>query len=187
MKRWMAAAALGLVVLAAAAPAHAYVGPGAGIAFLTTALLLVWTSILAALGLLLWPFRQLYRAIRRKRPARRARVERAIVVGLDGLDPDLCRRFMAEGKLPHLSALAARGTFSKLATTYPAMSPVAWSSFATGVDPAKHGIFDFLTRDRGSYLPMLSSAEVGHARRHLRVGGYHIPIGKPSTRLLRKS
>jgi predicted AlkP superfamily phosphohydrolase/phosphomutase len=181
------ALASALALTATPGIAHAYVGPGAGVAFLTTALLLAWTLLLTALGLLLWPFRQVYRTLTRRRPPRPPRIDRAVLVGLDGLDPDLVRRFISEGKLPNMAALAHRGTFERLRTTYPAMSPVAWSSFATGVDPAKHGIFDFLTRDRGSYLPTLSSAEVGEARRNLLIGPYRIPLGRPQTRLLRKS
>jgi predicted AlkP superfamily phosphohydrolase/phosphomutase len=67
------------------------------------------------------------------------------------------------------------------------MSPVAWSSFATGVLPGKHGIFDFLTRDPRTYQPELSSAEVRPARRHVDIGPYRIPLGKPSVRMMRRS
>ena len=53
------------------------------------------------------------------------------------------------------------GCYSRLRTTYPALSPVAWSSFATGTNPARHNIFDFLNRDRRTYLPLLSSTHIG--------------------------
>jgi predicted AlkP superfamily phosphohydrolase/phosphomutase len=174
-------------LLLAPLPAQAYVGPGAGVAFLTTGLILLWSLILALFGLLLWPFRQIYLRVTRRRPPQPARIDRAVVIGLDGLDPDLVARFMSEGKLPNLAALADLGTISKLSTTFPAMSPVAWSSFATGVDPAKHGIFDFLTRERSTYLPTLSSAQIGNASHHLRLGRYRIPLGAPRSRLLRRS
>jgi predicted AlkP superfamily phosphohydrolase/phosphomutase len=187
MTRLYLAAAVLVVCLCSSGTAQAYVGPGAGVAFLTTGLLLLGSLFLTVLGLLFWPFRKLYRIVTRKRPPRPPRIDRAIIIGLDGLDPDLVDRFTAEGRMPNLAMLAGMGTSEKLSTTFPAMSPVAWSSFATGVDPAKHGIFDFLTRDRGSYMPMLSSADIGVAKRHLKVGGFHIPIGKPQSRLLRKS
>jgi predicted AlkP superfamily phosphohydrolase/phosphomutase len=187
MNRLLLAAAAVLVCLVTSRTAHAYVGPGAGVAFLTTGLLLLGSLFLTVLGLLFWPFRKLYRIITRKRPPRPGRIDRAIIIGLDGMDPDLVDRFIAEGRMPNLAALAQMGTCEKLSTTFPAMSPVAWSSFATGVDPAKHGIFDFLTRDRGSYLPMLSSTDIGVAKRHLKVGDYQIPLGKPQSRLLRRS
>ena len=67
---------------------------------------------------------------------------------------------MAEGKLPNFTRLKGQGGYSRLRTTFPALSPVAWSTFATGVNPAKHNIFDFLNRDLRTYAPELSSAKV---------------------------
>jgi predicted AlkP superfamily phosphohydrolase/phosphomutase len=78
------------------------------------------------------------------------------LVGFDGIDPTLARQFMAEGKLPNLSRLAREGTFSPLQTTQPSESPTAWASFATGVNPGKHNIFDFLVRDLETYMPDLA-------------------------------
>ncbi|HKI85030.1 MAG TPA: alkaline phosphatase family protein, partial [Candidatus Krumholzibacteria bacterium] len=57
---------------------------------------------------------------------------RVIVLGFDGVDPDRCREYFEKNDLPHLSKLAQEGTFSDLATTYPAQSPVSWASFVTG-------------------------------------------------------
>jgi predicted AlkP superfamily phosphohydrolase/phosphomutase len=167
--------------------AHAYVGPGAGIAVATTVLAFVASVVAVLLGLLLWPIRFVIRRFTRKRPPRPARIRRAVIVGLDGLDPELVQRFMDEGRLPNMRRLAEAGMFRKLGTTYPAMSPVAWSSFATGVDPAKHGIFDFLTRDPKSYQPDLSSTDIRPPSRHIQVGEYRIPVGKPQLKLMRKS
>ena len=82
-------------------------------------------------------------------------------MGLDGLDPRVTEQMMSEGKLPNLAGLAAEGGYTRLRTTFPALSPVAWSTFATGVSPAKHNIFDFLDRSLKSYLPQLSSARIG--------------------------
>jgi predicted AlkP superfamily phosphohydrolase/phosphomutase len=79
--------------------------------------------------------------------------ERVVVMGFDGMDPTLARRFMDEGKLPNLKKLSERGVFRKLETTQPSESPVAWASFATGVNPGKHNIYDFLVRDFDTYLP----------------------------------
>ena len=167
--------------------ALAYVGPGAGIAIATTAFALIISLVLAIVGVLFWPVRFAIRLITRKRPPKPAAIRRAVIIGLDGLDPVLVERFMAEGRLKNIEKLAAKGGFSRLHTTFPAMSPVAWSSFATGVNPAKHGIFDFLTRDPRSYQPDLSSAEVRPPTRHLKVGKYKVPLGKGQVRLLRKS
>src|SRR5262245_12225041 len=73
--------------------------------------------------------------------ARRAQ-RKVFVIGFDGMDPTLSRKYMDEGKLPNLKKLADAGTFKKLETTQPSESPVAWSSFATGVNPGKHNIYD---------------------------------------------
>jgi len=86
------------------------------------------------------------------KPLRRAR-QRVLVMGFDGLDPTLARRYMDEGKLPNLKRLEEEGTFTRLASTQPSESPTAWSSFATGVNPGKHNIYDFLIRDFQTYLP----------------------------------
>ena len=72
---------------------------------------------------------------------------------------------MAQGRLPNLKRLSETGSFRPLASTCPAMSPVAWSSFMTGANPGRHSIFDFLARNPRSYLPDLSSAEVLPPRR----------------------
>ena len=68
---------------------------------------------------------------------------------------------MEEGILPNLSKLREDGTYTRLGTTWPPLSPVAWSSFSTGTHPARHNIFDFLDRDRRTYLPLLSSTRIG--------------------------
>jgi predicted AlkP superfamily phosphohydrolase/phosphomutase len=176
---------LGLA-LALATPAHAYIGPGAGFALISSFLVLFTTIVLAIVSLLVWPFRTLWRVLRRRNPAK-SWARRLIIVGLDGQDPKLTDRFMKEGKLPNFKKLAASGCYSTLRTTFPSISPVAWSSFSTGTNPAKHNIFDFLDRDRRTYLPLLSSTHIGSAKRVLKLGRYRIPLQRPELRLLRKS
>ncbi|MGI9070611.1 MAG: alkaline phosphatase family protein [Bryobacteraceae bacterium] len=48
--------------------------------------------------------------------------------------------------LPNLARLRNQGSFSRLGTTMPPQSPVAWTTFITGLEPAAHGIFDFVYR-----------------------------------------
>ena len=151
------------LVLGLAAPAEAYIGPGAGFALLSSFLVLFTTIVIAILSILFWPFRALWRLLRGKR-APRAAIERLIIVGLDGQDPKLTDRFMREGLLPNFKKLAKAGSYRRLRTTFPAVSPVAWSSFSTGTNPARHNIFDFLDRDRRTYLPVLSSTRIGQRR-----------------------
>jgi predicted AlkP superfamily phosphohydrolase/phosphomutase len=173
-------------LLAFPEPAHAYIGPGAGFALLSSFLVLFTTIILAGLSLLILPFRFLLRLILRKsRP--KPWIERLIVVGFDGQDPKITERLMKEGKLPNFKRLAEKGCYSPLRTTYPSISPVAWSSFSTGTNPARHNIFDFLDRDRRTYLPVLSSTHIGGLEKFLKIGRYRVPLRKPEVRLLRKS
>ncbi|MFN7992315.1 MAG: alkaline phosphatase family protein [Bryobacteraceae bacterium] len=165
----------------------AYVGPGAGFAFLGSFLTLIAGFFLSLLSFLFWPFRMAWLAFRRRKGFQRARVKKIIFLGLDGLDPRITERMMAEGKLPNLARLAADGSYRRLRTTFPALSPVAWSTFATGVSPAKHNIFDFLDRNLKSYLPQLATAHVGKPDRVLRVGRFRIPLSRPALELRRKS
>jgi predicted AlkP superfamily phosphohydrolase/phosphomutase len=79
-----------------------------------------------------------------------------VVIGLDGLDPLLAESMMAKGELPHLDGLRRRGAYGRVATTMPAQTPVAWSTFAVGANPGAHGIFDFLRRDPGTYMPEIA-------------------------------
>jgi predicted AlkP superfamily phosphohydrolase/phosphomutase len=166
---------------------YAYIGPGAGFAFLGSFLTLVAGLFLGALSLLLWPFRMVWRTLRGRRGYKRARIRKLIFLGLDGLDPRTTERLMAAGKLPNLARLKEQGSFQRLRTTFPAMSPVAWSTFATGVSPARHNMFDFLNRSLKTYLPELASAKVREPDRVLKLGKYHIPLGRPQIEMRRKS
>lgn len=165
----------------------AYIGPGAGFAFLGSFLAILTGFFLSVASLLLWPFRMLWRVLRRRKGFRDAKIRKLIFLGLDGLDPGLTERLMAEGKLPNLSRLREQGAYRRLRTTFPSLSPVAWSTFATGVSPARHNIFDFLNRNLKSYLPELSSARVNKPRRVLKLGKLRIPLSRPQVDLRRKS
>ena len=178
---------LAVLLCFAAAPAYAYVGPGAGFAFITSFFFLIVTFFVAAFSLAIWPIRFVYVWFRSRRALKKALVRRVVVLGLDGMDPELTERWIREGHLPNFKKLSEEGGFFKLATTFPAVSPVAWSSFMTGANPGRHNIFDFLSRDARTYLPMLSSAYIGGAHRILKLGKYRVPLGKPELRLLRKS
>jgi len=169
------------------ASVHAYIGPGAGFAFLSSFFILISTMILAIFILLLWPIRRLIRKFKIRKPEHTPQTGRVVVLGLDGLDPDLVNEYKDKGLLPNMSKLAAGGSFSPLQTTLPSMSPVAWSSFATGVQPSHHNIFDFLARDRRTYMPVLSSARIRNPEKFINLGKIRFPIEKPSIDLLRKS
>lgn len=80
------------------------------------------------------------------------RTQGLIVLGMDGLDPGICKEMMAAGELPAFSKMAETGIFSEMATSAPPQSPVAWSSMATSMNPGQHGLYDFLTCNKDTYL-----------------------------------
>ncbi len=83
--------------------------------------------------------------------------QKVIVLGFDGVDARYTEQWMNEGKLPNLAKLRASGTFRPLLPTTPAQTPVSWSTFSTGIDPGRTGIFDFLRRDPKTYLPVFAA------------------------------
>ncbi len=176
-----------IVLLVFSCPLHAYVGPGAGFAFLSSFLVIFLTFILALFSFLSWPFRFLMRVIKGQRAYKKSNIDKLIILGLDGMEPSLVEKYMSEGKLPHLSKIKKMGVYAKLQTTTPAISPVAWSSFMTGTSPSKHNIFDFLSRNPKTYLPDLSSARIGKPQKIFSLGKYDIPLSKPKIKNLRKS
>ena len=105
-----------------------------------------------------------------------ARGRRVIVVGIDGLDPRFLRRFMDEGRLPHFERLATDGAFTELETTMPPLSPVAWSTFITGLDPGGHGIYDFLHRDPDTMEPFDAIYQVAPPGRRIALGSWVLPL-----------
>src|SRR6266568_4655999 len=167
-------------------PSHAYAGPGAGFAVLSSFWPLFVAFLYSAYAFVTWPLRHLLRLLRRRKSSGKAQIKRAVILGFDGMDPELAERFISEGMLPNLATLQQQGTFRKLRTTFPAISPVAWSTFMTGVNPGKHNIYDFLARDENNYLPYLSSARISETKRHVRIGKYSLPLGKSQVKGLRK-
>ena len=185
-QRRATALALGGLLVSAPSVADAYIGPGAGFAFAGSLFMLVAALGLALLTILLWPLTTLWRLVRVGNPFKHASARRVIIVGLDGMDPGLAMRFMQEDRLPNFQRLAERGVFRPLDTSNPSLSPVAWSTFTTGVDPSRHGIYDFITRDPCTCAPMLSSTDIQDAKRVLNIGRYMVPLEKPKIKLLRK-
>lgn len=101
---------------------------------------------------------------------------RVIVLGLDGLDPTMVKALIDMGRAPNFKKLAERGSFLPLATTMPALSPVAWSSFITGLTPGGHGIADFIARDPKTYSPVFSIYENRDPDLVLDLGDLHLPV-----------
>src|ERR1700736_3645355 len=155
----------------------AYIGPGAGFTFVGSLLVLLSAIFLVFVSLATWPFRlALGWLFGGKRKRRKTDVRRVIILGLDGMDPRRVDRLIEDGRLPNLRRLATEGCYSRIESTCPPISPVAWASFMTGTNPGKHNIFDFLNRDLRTYLPELSSSTIRQDSR-----------GRAVLKLLRKS
>jgi predicted AlkP superfamily phosphohydrolase/phosphomutase len=144
-----------------------------------------WWLPLLALGLIVLLILTVQQQRRLHPPIGARASQRTVVMGFDGMDPVLLQRWMDDGSLPNFAALRRDGHFQTLATTEPAQSPVAWSSFATGLNPGAHGIFDFLRRDPKHYLPEFSIAE-NQPPETLQMLGMSVPLGSGALSNLRQ-
>jgi predicted AlkP superfamily phosphohydrolase/phosphomutase len=79
------------------------------------------------------------------------RQKKVLVVGLDGATFDLIKPWVAAGHLPALDRILREGAHGVLHSTVPPMTAPAWTSFATGVNPGKHGLYDWIAREPDSY------------------------------------
>ena len=111
---------------------------------------------------------------------------KVVVLGIDGMDPKLLQTFVDQGRMPNFKALMAAGDFRPLQTTMPPQSPVAWSTFMTGLDPGGHGIFDFIHVDRGRLAPYNSMARAEPGGRPVNLGSWSFPTAGGGVQLLRK-
>jgi predicted AlkP superfamily phosphohydrolase/phosphomutase len=112
--------------------------------------------------------------------------QKLIILGIDGMDPQLLTKFMAEDKMPNFSALFQKGSFRLLTTSIPPQSPVAWSNLITGMNAGGHGIFDFIHRDPKTLQPYFSASRVEPPKHGIHLGSWVIPIGGGSAEQLRQ-
>jgi predicted AlkP superfamily phosphohydrolase/phosphomutase len=122
----------------------------------------------------------------RSAPARSHSDRRLIILGIDGMDPQLLHRFMREGKMPNFAKLEAQGDFRQLTTSIPPQSPVAWSNLITGMNAGGHGIFDFIHRDPKTLGLYFSASRVEGPKHAIHLGSWAIPLGGGSAEQLRK-
>jgi predicted AlkP superfamily phosphohydrolase/phosphomutase len=78
-------------------------------------------------------------------------MSRLLIVGIDSASFDLIGPWVRDGKLPNLARYLKKGVYGDLKSVLPSMTPPAWTSFVTGRNPGKHGIFDWTCRKPGSY------------------------------------
>ncbi len=112
--------------------------------------------------------------------------KRVVVLGFDGMDYTFARQMMAAGEMPNFERLIERGAAQPLGTSVPPLSPVAWSTFITGMDPSGHGIFDFIHRDPETLFPYLSTSEPEDVGRSVTLGKYQFALSGGGYRLLRQ-
>src|SRR5262249_33123729 len=115
-----------------------------------------------------------------------AQQRKLIVLGIDGMDPQLLDQFMHQGKMPNFAALAVRGSFRRLTTSIPPQSPVAWSNLITGMNAGGHGIFDFIHRDPKTMQLYFSASRVEGPKHSIYVGNWVIPLGGGTAQQLRQ-
>ena len=77
--------------------------------------------------------------------------KRVVLIGVDGTPCTLVRRFIEDGTMPCVAQLVPRGTLLQMDTSIPDISSVAWTSFMTGANPGRHGVYGFLDLQPNSY------------------------------------
>ena len=113
--------------------------------------------------------------------------EKVVVLGLDGASPDIIDSLIQEGRLPSFKALRDGGISGRLRTTVPPITGSAWSSFMTGKNPGKHGIFDFTYRKDGEYELAPISAHMRDGKAFWSIAGevnkkvciFNVPVTYP--------
>jgi predicted AlkP superfamily phosphohydrolase/phosphomutase len=86
-------------------------------------------------------------------------VPRVLVVGFDGATLELAQRWQSEDRMPAFASICADGSYGTLRSTFPYNSAVAWASLCTGVNPGRHGIFDFVLPRVGEYRLRVATRE----------------------------
>ena len=90
--------------------------------------------------------------------------DKLLVIGLDGASFNVLDPLIDSGHLPNIANLISKGSRANLETTFPPITAVAWSSFMTGKNPGKHGIFEFVRRDHRSRREMAVNASFRKGR-----------------------
>jgi len=116
---------------------------------------------------------------------------KVFVFGLDGATASILDPMMAAGELPNLARLKAEGTSGKLLSTVHPITPAAWTSFATGLNPGKHGLYGFFRRRSDSYELGLVNARYRDGKpiwtvlseQGKRVGVFNMPVTYPPERV----
>lgn len=112
--------------------------------------------------------------------------KKVVILGVDGMDPVLLRKFVDEGGMPNFQRLMQEGSFTEMQSSIPPQSPVAWSDLAVGANSGVHGIFDFIHRDPKTMTPYSSTSEVSETTHSVSLGEWQVPLGSGTARQLRE-
>lgn len=114
--------------------------------------------------------------------------KKVVVLGIDGLDPKLLQHYMDQGLLPNFSKVISSGDFKPLQTTMAPQSPIAWSTFISGMDPGGHSIFDFVHRNLqlNPPMPMPSMSQAADPPKSVTIGAWVIPLGSGEVKNMRQ-
>jgi predicted AlkP superfamily phosphohydrolase/phosphomutase len=112
---------------------------------------------------------------------------KVLVIGIDGATFDIIEPLIKRGKLPNLAKIINNGAYGELKSTIHPVTPQAWSTFLTGKNAGKHGIFDFTSRKKNSYEIQFNNASMRKAqsifslasKANKRVGAVAIPFTFP--------
>jgi len=112
---------------------------------------------------------------------------RLAILGIDGATYRIIRPMIADGELPHITRILREGASANLESTIPPITPPAWVSMMTGVNPGRHGIYHFVHRTIGSYqLGLVDSKNFAGmdafsllSRRGWTTGGFAVPMTYP--------
>jgi predicted AlkP superfamily phosphohydrolase/phosphomutase len=103
--------------------------------------------------------------------AKKKNSKRVFVIGMDGATFDLLDPWIKAGKLPHFKKMLEKSAYGELESTIPPISPPAWTSFTTGVNPGKHGVLDFITYKENSYEKILVNSSHIQSKRLWDIAG----------------
>ncbi len=97
--------------------------------------------------------------------------KRVFVIGLDGSTFDLLDPWIKEGRLPNLRRMIESSAYGRLESTIPPITAPAWTSFTTGVNPGKHGVWDFFTLEPDSFKKELVNSSHVQSKRFWNLAG----------------
>jgi predicted AlkP superfamily phosphohydrolase/phosphomutase len=113
--------------------------------------------------------------------------KRVVVFGVDGFDPEMLQERIDAGMMPNFAKAIDNGSnLQSLQTSWPPQSPVAWSNFISGVNPGKHGLYDFIHVNRDDYGIKSSMVETDEVGMQMTLFGYDVPLTGGDSRSTRK-